>query len=128
MQLILEETGPAQDQAAALDSELFTRDPFPVINTANLFNLGTDRNTRVMIFVTNLQLAQGETPASVVVNLTDNNGQGYDVPAEDVRLVSGFGFTQVIFRLPDNLSVGACTIKVKAHGQTSNAGTVRIRI
>ena len=65
---------------------------------------------------------------SVVVDLIDSNNQSYDVPAEDVSPVPGFDFTRVIFRVPDNLSVGSCTVKVKAHGQVSNSGTIRIRI
>jgi len=128
IQLILDQSGPDANQAAALDSVLFLRDPFQVVNSADQLNPGTDRNTRLIIFVTNLQLAQGEPSSSVVVNLTDSNNQSYDIAVEDVRPVLNFGFTQVIFRLPDNLSVGTCTIKVKAHAQVSNAGTIRIRI
>jgi hypothetical protein len=127
-QLLLEDSGPGLNQAAALDSVLFTRDPFPVVNGANLLNLGADRNTRVILFVMNLQLTQGEPASSVVVNLIDNNNQTYDVAAEDVRLVPNLNFVQVIFRLPDNLAVGTCTITVKAPGQLSNSGTIRIRI
>jgi hypothetical protein len=128
LQLLLDESGPALDEAAALDSVLFTRDPFPIVNRANLLNLGPDPNTRVIIFVTNLQLAQGEASSSVVVNLIDSNNQTYDLAAEDVRAVPNFHFTQVIFRLPNNLAMGTCAIKVRAHGQTSNVGTIRIRI
>lgn len=127
-QLILETSGPVTGAAAALDSLLFLRDPFPIVNPANLLNPGVDRNTRVVVFVMNLQLAQGETASSVVVNLTGSNNQSFDVPAEDVRLIPNLEFTQVIFRLPDNLSAGTCTIRIKAHGQISNAGTIRIGI
>jgi hypothetical protein len=127
-QLLLDESGPASNQAAALDSILFLRDPFPIVNGADLLNLGVDRNTRVIIFLTNLQLAQGETSSSVVVNLIDSNNQSYDIAAEDVRPVPNVAFTQVIFRLPNNLPVGTSTIIIKAHGQLSNAGTIRIRI
>lgn len=128
IQLLLEEFGPSPSQAAAVDSMLFFRDPFPVVNGSNLLNLGIDRNTRVIIFATNLQLTQGETSSSVVVNLIDSSGISYDIAAEDVRPVPNSNFTQVIFRLPNNLPIGTCTIKVKAHGQVSNAGTIRIRI
>lgn len=127
LQLLLDQSGPAPDQVAALDSILFLRDPFPVINGADLLNLGIDRNTRVVVFAMNLQLAQGETSSSVVVNLVDSNNQNHDVAAEDVRAVPNVPFTQVIFRLPDNLPAGTCTIKLKAHGQVSNLGTMRIR-
>lgn len=127
IQLLLEEFGPSSSQLAAVDSMLLLRDPFPVVNGANLLNLGLDRNTRVIIYATNLQLTQGETSASVVVNLIDSSGLSYDIAAEDVRPVPNSNFTQLIFRLPNNLPVGTCTIKVKAHGQVSNAGTIRIR-
>lgn len=127
-QLILYTFDPVPGAAAALDALLFLRDPFPVVNAANLFNVGSDRNTRVLVFVANLQLAQGETASSVVVNLVDSNNQIFDVVAQDPRPVPNFSFTQVTFRLPDNLPAGTCTIKIKAHGQVSNAGTIRIRI
>ena len=126
-QLMTDPSGPDPNQAAAIDAALFLRDPFPVVNGADLLNLGADRNTRVMLFVANLQLLQSEPASSVVVNLIDSSNQSYDVPAEDVRQVSDFPFVQVTFRLPDNLAVGTCTVKVRAHGQVSNAGTIRIR-
>ena len=128
MQLLLDSSGPALDQVASLDSLLFLRDPFSVVNGASLLNLTSDRSTRVIVFVRNLQLAQSELPSSVVVSLFDANHQTYDVPAEDVRPTSNTDFVQVIFRLPANLAVGTCTITIKAHGQTSNTGSMRIRI
>lgn len=110
-----------------LDSILFLRDPFPVINGSNLLNQGTDRNTRIIVFVSNLQLAQGESSPSVIVILIGSNNQSYDIAAEDVQAVPNFNLTQITFRLPNNLPVGTYTIKVKARGQTSNSGTIRIR-
>ena len=127
IRLLLDSSGPAMDQVAALDSLLFLRDPFPVVNLTNLLNSTTDRNTRLVIFVDNLQLLPGEASSSVIVNLVDSNNKTYEVAAADVRVVPGFSFTQVTFRLPDTLAPGTCTIKVKAHGQESNAGTIRIR-
>jgi hypothetical protein len=125
LELLLETA--TTDQLPALDSVLHLRDPFPVVNPNNSLNQGTDRNTRLVIFLRNLQLEDGETPSSVVVNLIDSNGQSHDVAAEDVRGLSSTNFTQVTFRLPDNIAVGTCTIRVLAHGRTSNVGTVRIR-
>jgi len=123
LQLVLDDTG----QMAAVDSMLLVRDPFPIINSANHLNRGVDRNTRVTIFVSNLALAPGEPPSSVVLNLIGSNNQTYDIPAEDVRPVPNLGFTQIIFRLPDNLVAGTCILAVKAHGLTSNFGAMRIR-
>jgi hypothetical protein len=127
IQLILDESGPDLNQAVALDSLLSLRDPFPIVNITNVLDQGADKNTRLIIFVTNLQLTQGETSSAVAVNLTDSKGQSQDVAAEDVRPVPNFDFAQVIFRLPDNLADGRCTIRVKAHGLVSNPRTVRIR-
>jgi len=89
---------------------------------------GLDLNTRIIVFATNLTLAEGETSSAVVVNLVDSNGEAHNIFAEDVKAVPTFNFAQVIFRLPDSLHVGVCTIRITAHGQTTNAGTFRIRI
>lgn len=128
LQLVMDESGPALNQVAALDSVLLTRDPFPVVNAADLLNLGVDRNTRVIVFAMNLQLLQGETSSAVTVSLVDSNNRSYDIAAEDVRPVPNFPFTQVVFRLPNNTSIGTCIITLKVHGQTSNSGSIRIRI
>lgn len=125
IKLLLDTSGPVLDQAAALNSSLFIRDPFPVVDTTNVLNQGADRNTRVMVFASSLLILPGEPSSSVIVHLVDSNSQSYDVPAEDVRPVSNF--VQVTFRLPDSLAVGTCTVTIKAHGQVSNLGTIRIR-
>ena len=124
--LMLEESGPAPQQAAAFESLLFTRDPFAVKSIVDWFNLPPGQNTLVMIFAQNLRLNQGETASDVIVNLVDGNNQSFDVPAADVRAVSNVEITQVLFRLPDALAPGTCKVTIKAHGQTSNMGTIRI--
>jgi hypothetical protein len=122
----LEESGPAPEPAAAFDSLLFTRDPFRVENIGRGFYIAPGQNTLVMIFAENLRLNQGETAANVIVNLVDGNNQSFDVPAADVRAVPNVNLTQVVFRLPDALAPGTCKVTIKAHGQTSNMGTIRI--
>jgi hypothetical protein len=124
LQLILEE--PSNSQAAALESLLFLRDPFPLHSVADWLNLGADRNTSVMVFVVNLALAQGEPASAVTVRIVDSMNQTFDIPAENVNAVRDQDFTQIVFSLPDGLAAGPCTVTVKAHGQTSNAGTIRI--
>lgn len=126
LNLLLEEAGPNFIQAVALDSLFFIRDPFRVLSRAEGWDLGADRNTRVMVFLADLTLNPGETASAVTVTLIDSNGQTRDIGAEDVRTVPDFNFTQVTFRLPDSLPAGNCLIRIKAHGQTSNAGTIRI--
>ena len=127
LELLLDQMGPAVDQAAALDLLTLFRDPFSILDANNLLNLSADHNTRVLVFVRGLQLAPGEQASAVVVNLVGSNSQNYDVPAEDVRAVTGSDFVQVSFRLPDSLASGTCTIRIKAHAVVSNAGTIRIK-
>jgi cardiolipin hydrolase len=126
MQLLLDSTGPAVDQVASVDSIQFVRDPFPIVNGTDLA-VGSDRNTRVIVFVRNLQLAQGETASAVVVKLVDANNQNFDVAAEAVRPVPDTDFVQVIFRLPATVATGRCAVTIKAHSQTSNTGSIRIK-
>ncbi len=124
--LVLEDSGPALGQAAAFDALLFTRDPFPVESIGRGFYIAPGQNTLLMIFAQNLRLNQGETAANVIVNLVDGNNQNFDVPAASVRTVPNVDLTQVVFRLPDTLAPGTCKVTIKAHGQTSNMGTIRI--
>ena len=124
--LVLEESGPAPQQAAAIDSFLFTRDPFRLNRIAGWFNFPAGQDTIVMIFARNLRLNPGETASDVIVNLVDANNQSFDVPATNVSAVQNVDLTQVLFRLPDALAPGTCKVTLKAHGQTSNMGTIRI--
>ena len=124
--LILEESGPAAQQAAALDSLLLIRDPFRVKRVDGWSSFLASQDTIVMIFAQNLRLNPGETSSDVVVNLVDGNNQNFDVPAADVRPSHNADFIQILFRLPDTLAPGTCKVTIKAHGQSSNMGTIRI--
>jgi hypothetical protein len=126
LQLLLDESGPAADQAAALETWLFLRDPFRIQRSSTWVNLGADLNSRVMLFAGNVTLNQGETSAAVTVTLVDGNGQTFTVLAEDVRAIPDTSFSQVVFRLPDNLAAGVCLVTINLRGQTSNTGTIRI--
>jgi hypothetical protein len=119
-QLRLEQNGPSGNQAAALDAVLLVRDQFHVHTIAPWFNSGSDQNTRVMVFASNLPVG------SVIVNLVDASNQPFDVTAEDVRAVANSDFSQITFRLPDTLATGTCTVTVKVGSLVSNAGTIRI--
>lgn len=124
--LILEDSGPTATQAAALDALLLVRDPFRIVSIPEWFPVAVDRNTRVAFFARNLQLNPGEPASAVIVRFTASNLQIFDVPAEDVRVIPNSEFTQVVARLPNNLSVGTCTVVIRAHTRTSNSGTIRI--
>jgi len=126
LELVLEESGPIQSQAAVLDSILAIRDPFPVVGIPEWMTTGTDRNTRIVLFARGLQLNPGESSAAVIVRFTGSNSQIIEVPAQDVRAVANSDLAQVIVRLPDNLAPGTCSVFIRAHTRTSNTGTIRI--
>ena len=126
LRLFLAESSLVPNHAAAIDSILFLPDPFQIVNQTNLLKLAVDPNTRVIVFVQNLQLLPGQPPSSVIIHLT-NGAQTHEISAEDVRLVRNVDFAQVTFRLPDQLGVDDWTITVKAHGQVTNSGVIRIR-
>jgi hypothetical protein len=123
LQLILEVSGPALDQAAAFDSILWVRDPFPIINSGNLLVPASDRNTRVAVFVANMP---NVSASSVVVNLIDSNNTSFNITPQDVHEFTELQFTQVTFRLPNGLASGTCRVKVTAQSQVSNTATFRI--
>ena len=126
LQLLLEDSSPNINGVAALDALLFVRDPFKVVSVPEAFAFGTDRNTRVILFVKNLELNPGEPPSAVIVRVVSSTNQVFNIQAEDVRAVPNHDFTQVVFRLPDNLSPGTAVVLVGAHTRLSNTGTLQI--
>ncbi len=123
--LAVDESGPAANQAAAIESHLMLRDPFRVPNVAEWLQLGSDRNTRVTLFATGLELNPGEPLPAVEINLIASNGHTF-LFAQDVRALPGLPFTQITFRLPDNLPSGVCQVTISAHGHASNTVSIRI--
>ena len=124
--LALDESGPAADQVAAIESHLLLRDPFRVPNAAQWMRLPPDSNTRVTLFATGLELNQGESASEVHINLTASNGVNFLIFAEDVRPLPNLLFTQVTFRLPTLAPPGDYRVNVGAHGHSSNSGAIRI--
>ncbi|HZI62698.1 MAG TPA: hypothetical protein VFD62_18455 [Pyrinomonadaceae bacterium] len=101
---------------------LRVRDPFPVVNVLNVLNPGPDLDTRIHLFVRNLQLGPGETAASLVVRLVDSNNQSYDIPAEAVTPLQGTDLSQVTFRLPNGLPEGKCIVEAQLLATFSKVG------
>ena len=56
----------------------------------------------------------------------DSSNNTRDITAQDVRAVPNQDFTQITFRLPDNLPAGTCHVKVVSQGVFSNTATFRI--
>ena len=124
IQLVLEESGPAAGQAAALDALLLRRDPFRIVGIPEFWPTTTDRNTRVILF-TNLELNSDQLPSSVIVRILSSGGQVFDIQAEAVQPIQNVEFTEVVFRLPNDLILGTHLVTVRTRGQISNAGTIR---
>ena len=114
------------DVAIALDSPTLVRDPFPLTNPSNF---SSDGRTRVMFFVTNLDLAPNENSSDVVAQAHDGANNVFPLTVEFVGKVPGFDWlTQVVVRLPDNLPSGqAVFLSVTFHGQTSNQARIQLR-
>lgn len=126
LELVLEESGPDPNQAAALDTRLQVRDPFRVLIPDWLRPTETDQNTRIMLLARGLQLNPGEPSQAVVVRFTAQNGAIFEIQAEDVRPVPNSEFTQVSVRLPNVLFPSTYTVFIRAHQRISNTGVIRI--
>ena len=126
IKLLLDASGPAADQVIAVDSILGIRDPFPVINGSNFISPASDRNTRVVIYVEDLQLQSGAPASALTINLVDGSNQTFNVAAQDYNQNTNNPLTQITFRLPNTLAVGTCKVKVVTQNQTSNTATFRV--
>lgn len=126
LRLVMEQ-GSQSTAVVAVDSLLQVRDPFVIVNHNNRFNDGSaDKNTRIVLFVANLQLLPGEglSAVGVVASTTNNN---YSLSVEDVRpLPEMASLSQLTVRLANSLPVGTLSVTVNLHGQASNSGTIRI--
>lgn len=114
------------DSAIALDSVTMVRDPFSLTNR---FNFSSDGRTRLMLFVTNLDLSPGENSSAVTARAEDAAMNVFPLPVEFVGKVPGFDWlTEVVVRLPSNLPAGQSVfVSITAHGQTSNKARVRMQ-
>jgi uncharacterized protein (DUF1800 family) len=110
-------------RAVALDSVTFKREPFAV-NSTN--NFSADGRTRVMLFVMNPGLLQGESAGAVTADAEDYTHTIYPLRVEYAAPVPGYEWmSEVVVRLNDNMGdVGDVLIRVNIHGVASN----RVRI
>ncbi len=103
----------------ALDSVMNVAEPFqPQAPVA----FGNDTRTRVMLFATNLTLAEGETIAAVTSDAEDVTRFRYPLTVEYIGAVPNQTWiTAVVVRLNDNLGdAGDVLIGITYHGMTSN--------
>ncbi len=113
------------DEAIAVDSVTWIRDPLSVTTPNNYF--APDAHTRVVLFATNIPASEGAF--AITAEAEDAEHHTYPLLVEYVGPVSQFDWlSQVIVRLPDEISrSGEVWISIKVHGTASNKVTVRIR-
>lgn len=110
------------NRAVALESPMMVSMPFTLYNS---HSLGSDTNTRVMLFAVNLDLLAGET-ASAVTAQTQN---GQQLPVESVLPVPNLPWLkQVIIKLPDGLAAPSdLSVSITLHGFKSNQGVISLK-
>ena len=115
------------NRAIALDSVLFTAEPFSLVSSSN-FN--ADQRTRVMLFARNVDLAPNETFSVVTAKAVDSGSNVYTLAVEYVGRVPDFdGLTTVIVKLPNNLTFnGDVSISISLRGVPSNNVVLAIRV
>lgn len=126
MQLIMAAAPSLSNSAAALDSVLQTRDPFPLVNSSNLIR-GSDLRTRVQLLVSYLRLSPGEAIHAVTVQAIDSANNVYALEVEDLRGVPNTTLSQVTVRLSEPLPNGPISLRVALHGQVTDWGTIMIQ-
>jgi hypothetical protein len=112
--------------ALALDSMQQTRDPFAITNNGYF---GTDKRTRLQLYLVDLDLYSGETLSIITAQAVDSQQKSYNLAVEDLRKVTDTPWlSQLTVRLPSELGgVTSITVTVTARGQTSNAAKLRLK-
>ena len=114
------------NRALALDSVLWTRDPFRV---ASALNFSQDQHTRLMLLVANVDLLPGDDASVVTAQAQDSQGNIVPLTVENVVKVPSFDWiTEVIVRLPDGLgNLMQAQVSVNVRGAASNRVLINIR-
>ena len=112
-------------RAAALDSVLLLREPFPL---GSLHNLSSDQRTRIILFATGIELLPTESASAIAVQLEDNQNRIYPLVVEDVRKVPNFDWlSQIVVKLPASIdSEGDFRISITFRGTTGNKPLIGI--
>lgn len=120
--LLMEENS---ERAIALDSVTWLR-LFPLETT---HNFSVDGRTRIVLFLSGVELSPGEIPSSVMVQAEDAGHAVYPMTVEYVGKVPNFDWlTQVIVRPPEALKDGSDVwINISVRGQLSNKGLVSLK-
>ncbi len=111
----------ASTRAVALESVSMTAEPFSLSAETNFSP--NDPQTRITLFVMNLDLLAGETQNSLTADAEDAAHVHYPLKVEYVGTVPGFdGIYMVVVRLNDLMTgnLGDVLIRLNLHGMGSN--------
>jgi hypothetical protein len=114
-------------RAVALESVSMTSEPFSLSAETNFSP--NDPQTRITLFVMNLDLLAGETVNSLTIDAEDGTHVHYPLKVEYVGQVPSFeGIYMVVMRLNDLMTgnLGDVLIRLNLHGLSSNRVRVAI--
>jgi hypothetical protein len=114
------------NNAIALDSVTMVRDPFPIQATVKF---GSDPDTRVMLFATNVFLRYGESNSAITAQARDAQGALHPLTVEYAGKLANFSnITQLDLKLPEDLiGTNDLLITISLRGQTSNEVLLKIK-
>jgi hypothetical protein len=112
-------------EGLAVDSVFHLRDP---IKLSNNDYFGSDKRTRLILLLVDLDLFQGETLSIISVQAQDKTMVTHNLVVEDLRKVPGVPWmSQLTVQVPDVLAVpNDLAVTVTARNGTSNAVTFRV--
>jgi len=112
------------NQLIAVESASFLRGPF---RPFSVFNLSSDQRTRITLITRNIDIIAGENIAAPSVEAEDAQHRIFSLPVEHVGRVPGAGWlTQIVVRLPEDLTAGDLQVTVSFRGRTSRRGLLSI--
>jgi uncharacterized repeat protein (TIGR01451 family) len=113
------------NRAIALSSVSMLREPF---HLSDPYNLSSDQRTRVMLFVSGIDLMPGDNLSTLSVRAEDAENREYQLVVEDVRRVPNFNWiSQVVVELPNSIQAsGDFGITITYRGKSGNKGLLGI--
>ena len=107
------------ERAIALESVTMVRPPSSLAPTRQF---SSDAATRVMLFATDIDLVQGETPSTITAQAEDSQQTAYPLSIEYAGRVPGHSWlTQLIIKIPTELkSAGDIWVSIKVGSINSN--------
>jgi hypothetical protein len=116
-------TDEGSNRALAIDALTWVRDPFSVSGTSLL---SPDRRSRLSLFAANVVL-EAENVGALTAEAEDPLGRRYNLGVEYVARVGIPGVSQIVLKLPDELSqTSEVMVTLTLHGRVSNRAQLKL--